>query len=64
MMGGTIFDQATKTGEGGSTSPGVREHPPYNAEWEARYQANLQLRDEGIFRTPIHIAASQPDSPA
>jgi hypothetical protein len=52
MMGGTIFDQATKTGEGGSTSPGVREHPPYNAEWEARYQANLQLRDEGIFPDP------------
>ena len=52
MMGGTIFDQATKTGEGGSTSPGVREHPPYNGEWEARYQANLQLRDEGIFPDP------------
>src|SRR5512142_1629579 len=31
MVGGTIFDRATQTGEGGSVTPGVREHPPYNA---------------------------------
>jgi hypothetical protein len=52
MQGGTIFDQGTKTGEGGSTTPGVREHPPYNTEYEARYQANLALRDEGVFPDP------------
>lgn len=52
MQGGTIFDRATQTGEGGSTTPGVREHPPYNAEYEARYQANLALRDEGILPDP------------
>ncbi|MGA0933701.1 MAG: hypothetical protein ACO3R5_00975 [Pseudohongiellaceae bacterium] len=52
MQGGTIFDAATKTGEGGTTAPGVREHPPYNAEYEARYQANLALRDAGAFPDP------------
>jgi len=35
MMGGTVFDAATQTGKGGSVDIGVREHPPYNAEWEA-----------------------------
>ena len=52
MQGGTIFDQATKTGEGGSTTPGVREHPPYNGEYEAIYLANLALRDAGVFPDP------------
>ncbi len=52
MTGGTIFDQATKTGDGGSTTPGVREHPPYNADFEQKYQANLALRDAGIFPDP------------
>jgi hypothetical protein len=32
MMGGTVFDRATQTGQGGSITPGVREHPPYTAE--------------------------------
>ena len=52
MNGGTIFDRDTQTGQGGSTTPGVREHPPYNAEWEAKYQANLALRDAGVFPDP------------
>ena len=52
MNGGTIFDLDTKTGEGGSTTPGVREHPPYNEEFEAKYQANLDLRDAGVFPDP------------
>jgi hypothetical protein len=52
MQGGTVFDRSTQTGEGGTTTPGVREHPPYNAEYEARYQANLALRDEGILPDP------------
>jgi hypothetical protein len=45
MMGGTIFDRATQTGEGGSVTPGVREHPPYNTEYEKVYQSHLALRD-------------------
>ncbi len=53
MMGGTVFDRATQTGQGGSTSVGVREHPPYNAEWEAIYQKHLALRDKGDFSDVI-----------
>jgi hypothetical protein len=49
MVGGTVFDTATQTGTGGSVTPGVREHPPYNAEWEAIYGKNLALRDKGLF---------------
>jgi hypothetical protein len=49
MQGGTIFDRATQTGEGGSTTVGVREHPPYNAEWEAIYRKNVDLRDKNLF---------------
>lgn len=45
MMGGTVFDRATQTGEGGSVTPGVREHPPYNAEFEKIYASHLALRD-------------------
>lgn len=52
MTGGTIFDRATVEGQGGSGTPGVREHPPYNEEWEARYQRNLALRDQGILPDP------------
>lgn len=49
MQGGTVFDRATQTGEGGAITPGVREHPPYNAEWEAIYKKNLDLRDKNMF---------------
>jgi hypothetical protein len=49
MQGGTVFDRATQSGQGGSTSVGVREHPPYNAEWEAIYRKNVELRDKNLF---------------
>lgn len=52
MVGGTVFDRATQTGNGRSTTPGVREHPPYTAEYETRYLANLALRDQGILPDP------------
>lgn len=52
MQGGTVFDRATQEGEGGSGTPGVRERPPYNEEWEAKYQRNLALRDEGRLPDP------------
>jgi len=52
MIGGTVFDRASQTGEGGSSTAGVRQHPPYTAEYEARYQANLALRDRGILPDP------------
>jgi hypothetical protein len=50
MMGGTIFDAATQTGKGGSVTPGVREHPPYNDVYEKKYQASLALRD--VYKLP------------
>ena len=45
MMGGTVFDRATQTGKGGTVTPGVREHPPYNPEYEKKYAGHLALRD-------------------
>jgi hypothetical protein len=45
MMGGTVFDTATQTGKGGVVTHGVREHPPYNAEYEKIYESHLALRD-------------------
>lgn len=53
MVGGTVFDRATQTGEGGAITPGVRSHPPYNAEWEAVYRANLDQRDRNLFPDTI-----------
>ena len=50
MQGGTVFDRASWTGGGGSTTVGSRAHPPYNAEWEAIYERHLALRD--AFRFP------------
>jgi hypothetical protein len=49
MMGGTVFDRATQTGKGGSIDPGVREHPPYTAEYEKKYAEHLKLRDEDRY---------------
>jgi len=49
MQGGTVFDAATQTGKGGSINVGVREHPPYNAEWEANYEKSLALRDKALL---------------
>jgi hypothetical protein len=53
MVGGTVFDRATQTGEGGATSVGVRSHPPYNAEWEAIYKSHLERRDKHLFPDTI-----------
>ena len=63
MMGGTVFDAATQTGKGGAIDVGVREHPPYNAEWEALYQKNLEKRDQNRFPdvfTNCGVPASYP----
>lgn len=53
MAGGTVFDRATQTGQGGAISPGVRSHPPYNAEWEAIYKSHLERRDKNLFPDTI-----------
>ena len=52
LMGNTVFDQATLEGEGPATNIGVRQRPPYNAEWEAFYQANLDRRDRNLLPDP------------
>ena len=49
MMGGTVFDTSTQTGKGDVVTPGVREHPPYNAEYEMIYEGHLALRDKDRF---------------
>ena len=53
MVGPTVFDTATQTGKGVVTTPGVRQHPPYNAEWEAIYRTHLELRDRNRFPDTI-----------
>jgi hypothetical protein len=58
MMGGTVFDRATATLPGGVLTPGLRSRPPYNAEWEAIYQRNVKLRDEGRLPDPINICGT------
>jgi hypothetical protein len=54
MVGGTVFDRSTASGQGGALSVGLRERPPYNAEWEAIYQRNLKLRDQAQLPDPIN----------
>ena len=58
MVGGTVFDRATASGQGGALSVGQRQRPPYNAEWEAIYQRNLKLRDENRLPDPINTCGT------
>src|SRR5262245_19149465 len=54
MIGPTIFDAATvepKNGRAGDA--GVRERPPYNAEWEALYLKNIEAVRAGLFPDPV-----------
>jgi hypothetical protein len=54
MQGGTLFDRATaQPPNGRAGDAGVREAPPYNAEWEARYRANIEKVKAGTFPDPI-----------
>jgi hypothetical protein len=54
MVGPTVFDTATvEPPDGRSGDPGVRERPPYNAEWEARYRANIEAVRQGRFPDPL-----------
>jgi hypothetical protein len=50
MEGGTVFDRATWSGGGGSTTVGSRAHPPYTPEYEAIYSGHVALKDR--FRFP------------
>jgi hypothetical protein len=54
LVGGTLFDRTTADPpDGRSGDPGVRQRPPYNAEWEARYQANMVRVAEDRFPDPV-----------
>jgi hypothetical protein len=53
-VGGLIFDPSTADPKGNNAQqPGDREHPPFNAEWEAKYQAKLDRTLAGYFTDPI-----------
>jgi hypothetical protein len=58
MVGGTVFDRATASGQGGALSVGLRQRPPYNAQWEAIYQRNLKLRDQSQLPDPINLCGT------
>jgi hypothetical protein len=54
MIGPTVFDTATvepKNGRAGDA--GVRERPPYTAEYEALYLKNIEAIKKGLFPDPI-----------
>jgi hypothetical protein len=54
MVGPTVFDRATVQPQNGRAGePGVREFPPYNDEWEAKYKKNVELVKEGRFPDPV-----------
>ena len=54
MQGPTVFDAATvQPKHGRAGEPGVREFPPYNAEYEAIYKKHIELVKQGTFPDPI-----------
>jgi hypothetical protein len=53
MSSNTVFDGATVNPKGGAGQAGVREHPPFNAEWEALYQQHIELVKQGKFPDPF-----------
>ena len=56
MVGPTVFDTATvEPPNGRAGDPGVRERPPYNDEWEARYRKNIDSIQKGVFPDPVNL---------
>lgn len=54
MVGTTVWDNATVEPPNGRAGvPGTREHPPYNAEWEAKYLANIEKVKHDAFPDPV-----------
>jgi hypothetical protein len=54
MVGPTVFDRATvQPADGRAGTAGVREFPPYNARWEAKYRANIELVAADRFPDPV-----------
>ena len=56
MVGPTVFDTSTvEPPNGRAGEPGVRERPPYNDEWEARYKKNIEAIQKGVFPDPVNL---------
>ena len=56
MVGPTVFDTSTvEPPNGRAGDPGVRERPPYNDEWEARYKKNIEAIQKGTFPDPVNL---------
>src|SRR4051812_41108349 len=54
LQGGTVFDRTSaQPRDGRAGDAGVRESPPYTAEWEAKYRANVEKGRQGTFADPI-----------
>ena len=54
MVGGTLYDRATADPPDARAGvPGAREHPPYNADWEAKYRANIERVKQDRFPDPV-----------
>jgi hypothetical protein len=59
MIGPTVFDTSTvEPPNGRAGEPGVRERPPYNAEWEALYVKNIEAIRKGIFPDPVNTCGT------
>ena len=64
MIGSTTFDRSTvNLPESRAGRPGVRERPPYNAEWEARYLANIEQVGRDRFPDPLTTCGTAPGFP-
>jgi hypothetical protein len=49
MFDPTAFDRPENKGKGAQD---IREYPPYNKEWEAKYEAKLKMNSQGIPTDP------------
>ena len=56
---GGMFDvSTTEPPDGRAGSPGVRQHPPLTAAWEAKYRAALELVAEEQLPDPISVCGT------
>lgn len=52
----TTFDGATADPPGSDAiTPGVRQHPPYNAAWEAKYVEAIKRSAQGLLPDPLTL---------
>ena len=64
MIGPTVFDSTSvQPTDGRAGGAGVREYPPYNEEWEAKYIENIDQVRRGRFPDPLSICGTSPGYP-